>query len=79
MKTYKALKNITGDTLHAKNTENLTVEQLGGEESVERLERIGAIEEMPTAKKAKASEEKAPEAPKAEEKTGEKAADTKEK
>jgi hypothetical protein len=80
---YRALRNITGENLIAKDTENLTVDQLGGEESIERLIRIGAIEEMPTGKKAKAAETK-DEAPKdadkaPAEKTGSKAAERKEK
>lgn len=53
---YKALKNITGTDLIRINDEELTAEQLGGQESVERLIRLGAIEEMPTGKKAKAVE-----------------------
>ena len=48
---YKALRNITSGDLIATGTEDLTAEQLGGQESVERLERLGAIEKM-GAKKA---------------------------
>ena len=77
MKHYKALRNITGDELIAKNTEELTVEQLGGEDSVGRLLRIGAIEESPSAKAKK----EVPSAPAANEETagGKPADETKEK
>lgn len=55
---YKALRNITKDgELIAIDTEDLTADDLGGQESADRLEKIGAIETMTAAKKAAKDEE----------------------
>jgi hypothetical protein len=54
---YKALKNLTQDgELIAVHTEDLTEEQLGGPDAVQRLVTLGAIEKMTSGTKAKAAE-----------------------
>jgi hypothetical protein len=77
---YRALKNLTnGGELIPADTEDLTPEQLGDAETIERLERLGAIEKVGKKGRQLGAGEEVSDAAKAEEKTGGKTAGTKEK